>query len=167
MTEFFYYQRLTKKSVTCAPKPLILWNGIKAVREDKGHFMVPFLCHIIYALFSSHQIKCQKLLHFMFFFSFFWQHVLLLQPCLHKRQQEHVWALTTLRTSLGLQMNPKTVSLPNSANYFAFNNDILINFLSMVLIFNNIISRAANAPEAEGSAFYPCCFELGVCITHM
>lgn len=37
----------------------------------------------------------------------------------------------------------------------------------MVLIFNNIISRAANAPEAEGSAFNPCCFELGVCITHM
>lgn len=71
MTEFFYYQRLTKKSVTCAPKPVILWNGIKAVREDKGHFMVPFLCHIIYALFSSHQIKCQKLLHFMFFLFFF------------------------------------------------------------------------------------------------
>lgn len=57
-----------KKSVTCAPKTLILWNGIKAVRADKGHFMVPFLCHMIYALLSSHQFKYKQLLHFMFVF---------------------------------------------------------------------------------------------------
>lgn len=36
----------------------------------------------------------------------------------------------------------------------------------MVLIINDIVSRAANAPEAEGSGFKPRCFELGGCITY-
>lgn len=80
---FLLLTSINKKSVTCAQKPIILWNGIKVVRADKGHLMVTFLCHLIYALFSSHQIKYQKLLHFMFFF-LFWQLILLLQPCLQK-----------------------------------------------------------------------------------